>query len=41
MVVVSVWAYQPRANDGFELERGDMVKVVGLWGRLGYRSEVG
>ena len=29
--VVSLWAYQPRANDEFELERGDMIKVVGLW----------
>ena len=26
-----MWAYQPCANDEFELERGDMIKVVGLW----------
>ncbi|KAF2089016.1 hypothetical protein K490DRAFT_38638 [Saccharata proteae CBS 121410] len=29
--VATLWAYQPRANDEFELERGDMVKVVGIW----------
>ena len=26
-----LWAYQPRAGDEFELERGDMLKVVGIW----------
>ena len=26
-----LWAYQPRAGDEFELERGDMLQVVGLW----------
>ncbi|KAK4944284.1 hypothetical protein LTR66_014521 [Elasticomyces elasticus] len=26
-----LWAYQPRAGDVFELERGDMLKVVGIW----------
>lgn len=26
-----LWAYQPRAPDEFTLERGDMVKVVGIW----------
>ncbi|KAJ2998695.1 hypothetical protein NUW58_g241 [Xylaria curta] len=26
-----LWAYQPRANDEFALERGDMLKVVGIW----------
>jgi hypothetical protein len=30
-LVASLWAYQPRAADEFELERGDMVKVVGIW----------
>lgn len=30
-VVAVLWAYQPRANDEFELERGDMLKVVGIW----------
>lgn len=30
-VVATLWAYQPRANDEFELERGDMLKVVGIW----------
>ena len=29
--VSTLWAYQPRANDEFELERGDMLKVVGIW----------
>ncbi|KAI9667590.1 MAG: hypothetical protein M1821_000406 [Bathelium mastoideum] len=29
--VAVLWAYQPRANDEFELERGDMLKVVGIW----------
>ena len=26
-----LWAYQPRAGDEFELERGDMLKIVGIW----------
>ncbi|KAL2754375.1 hypothetical protein ACRALDRAFT_2109927 [Sodiomyces alcalophilus JCM 7366] len=26
-----LWAYQPRAPDEFALERGDMLKVVGIW----------
>ncbi|EEH49361.2 uncharacterized protein PADG_05440 [Paracoccidioides brasiliensis Pb18] len=26
-----LWAYQPRAGDEFELDRGDMLKVVGIW----------
>ena len=29
--VATLWAYQPRANDEFELERGDMLKIVGIW----------
>lgn len=29
--VSALWAYQPRAGDEFELERGDMLKVVGIW----------
>ena len=29
--VSCLWAYQPRAGDEFELERGDMLKVVGIW----------
>ncbi|KAL9583807.1 MAG: hypothetical protein Q9212_002501 [Teloschistes hypoglaucus] len=29
--VATLWAYQPRAGDEFELERGDMLKIVGLW----------
>ncbi|EKG19284.1 hypothetical protein MPH_03147 [Macrophomina phaseolina MS6] len=29
--VAVLWAYQPRANDEFELERGEMIKVVGIW----------
>jgi hypothetical protein len=30
-LVSSLWAYQPRAADEFELERGDMIKVAGIW----------
>ncbi|KAJ9623212.1 hypothetical protein H2203_006149 [Taxawa tesnikishii (nom. ined.)] len=30
-LVSTLWAYQPRANDEFELERGDMLKVIGIW----------
>lgn len=26
-----LWAYQPRAGDEFELERGEMLRVVGIW----------
>ncbi|KAL1999836.1 hypothetical protein VTN02DRAFT_3910 [Thermoascus thermophilus] len=26
-----LWAYQPRAGDEFELDRGDMLKVIGIW----------
>ncbi|RDW69595.1 hypothetical protein BP6252_08615 [Coleophoma cylindrospora] len=29
--VATLWAYQPRAGDEFALERGDMIKVVGIW----------
>ncbi|KAI9649630.1 hypothetical protein NHQ30_002211 [Ciborinia camelliae] len=29
--VSTLWAYQPRAGDEFTLERGDMLKVVGIW----------
>ncbi|KAL2369784.1 hypothetical protein BDBG_08889 [Blastomyces gilchristii SLH14081] len=29
--VTVLWAYQPRAGDEFELDRGDMLKVVGIW----------
>ena len=29
--VATLWAYQPRAGDEFELQRGDMVKIVGIW----------
>lgn len=29
--VSTLWAYQPRAADEFALERGDMLKVVGIW----------
>ena len=29
--VAVLWAYQPRAGDEFELERGDMLRVVGIW----------
>ncbi|KAK9435106.1 SH3 domain containing protein [Metarhizium brunneum] len=29
--VAVLWAYQPRAPDEFSLERGDMIKVVGIW----------
>ncbi|KAI9815384.1 MAG: hypothetical protein M1826_002060 [Phylliscum demangeonii] len=29
--VATLWAYQPRAADEFELERGDMLKIVGIW----------
>ena len=29
--VAVLWAYQPRATDEFALERGDMLKIVGIW----------
>ncbi|KAK0715883.1 hypothetical protein B0H67DRAFT_554314 [Lasiosphaeris hirsuta] len=29
--VAVLWAYQPRAADEFALDRGDMLKVVGIW----------
>jgi hypothetical protein len=29
--VAVLWAYSPRAGDEFTLERGDMIKVVGIW----------
>lgn len=30
-LVSTLWAYQPRAADEFDLERADMIKVVGIW----------
>ena len=30
-LVATLWAYQPRAGDEWDLERGDMLKVVGIW----------
>lgn len=29
--VSTLWDYQPRANDEFALERGDMLRIVGIW----------
>ncbi|KAL5044525.1 hypothetical protein BDW71DRAFT_97563 [Aspergillus fruticulosus] len=29
--VAVLWAYQPRAGDEFGLERGEMIKVIGIW----------
>jgi Predicted solute binding protein len=29
--VAVLWAYQPRAADEFQLERGEVLKVVGIW----------
>ena len=29
--MTTLWAYAPRAADEFELERGDMLRVVGIW----------
>lgn len=26
-----LWAYQPRAGDEFELDRGEMLKLIGIW----------
>jgi hypothetical protein len=30
-LVSTLWAYQPRAGDEWELDRGDMLKIVGIW----------
>lgn len=30
-LVATLWAYEPRAADEFALERGDMIKVLGIW----------
>ncbi|KAK5165235.1 uncharacterized protein LTR77_009333 [Saxophila tyrrhenica] len=30
-LVSTLWAYEPRATDEFHLERGDMIKVLGIW----------
>lgn len=30
-LVATLWAYQPHAADEFELERGDMLKILGIW----------
>lgn len=30
-LVSALWAYEPRAADEFHLERGDMIKVLGIW----------
>ncbi|GLI74348.1 hypothetical protein PoHVEF18_002585 [Penicillium ochrochloron] len=44
--VAALWAYSPRAGDEFELDRGEMLKVIGIWDdgwatgvRLGERAE--
>lgn len=29
--VAVLWAYQPRAGDEFTLDRGDMLKIIGIW----------
>lgn len=29
--VATLWTYEPRAGDEFHLERGDMIKVIGIW----------
>ena len=29
--VAVLWEYQPRAGDEFQLQRGEMLKVVGIW----------
>ncbi|KAL4912404.1 hypothetical protein BDW62DRAFT_20550 [Aspergillus aurantiobrunneus] len=29
--VAVLWAYQPRAGDEFGLDRGEMIKVIGIW----------
>lgn len=30
-LVSTLWAYEPRAADEFHLERGDMIKIIGIW----------
>ncbi|KAK3116207.1 hypothetical protein LTR53_003644 [Teratosphaeriaceae sp. CCFEE 6253] len=30
-LVATLWAYEPRAADEFHLDRGDMIKVLGIW----------
>ena len=30
-LVSTLWAYEPRAADEFHLERGNMIKVLGIW----------
>ena len=30
-IVATLWAYEPRAADEFQLDRGDMIKVLGIW----------
>ncbi|KAF2164877.1 hypothetical protein M409DRAFT_24782 [Zasmidium cellare ATCC 36951] len=30
-LVSTLWAYEPRAADEFQLERGDLIKVIGIW----------
>jgi hypothetical protein len=29
--VAVLWAYSPRAGDEFELDRGEMLRVIGIW----------
>lgn len=29
--VAVLWAYQPRAGDEFALDRGEMLKIIGIW----------
>lgn len=29
--VAALWAYSPRAGDEFELDRGEMLKIIGIW----------
>lgn len=31
-LVATLWSYQPQTQDEFNLERGDMLEVVGVWG---------
>ncbi|KAF2217320.1 hypothetical protein CERZMDRAFT_109069 [Cercospora zeae-maydis SCOH1-5] len=30
-LVATLWAYEPRAGDEFQLDRGDMIKIIGIW----------
>jgi len=30
-IVSVLWAYKPRANDEWDIERGEMLKIVGIW----------